>query len=564
MRPPPRYPAPIDQEFGIAGKAHGQESTVRGYQPGENSRIIWFLRFHSKRGLPCSALSRGLTAGFLPMGRAALVAGFLILLLAPGRAWGQSAENVLLEPNEQLFDVLAAINAAGYDTGLSGTPADNPRMAVREELAARHAAVVPELAKFYTQHRVAGDPGADLGQYISLALLLGPPPDFKFTVPEAELPPDVRDLQGFVPLLKTFYSQANLLGLWARAQSPYEAAVAVYTEAVRRTFLLAEAYFRFSSGDYLGRKYAIYVDLLGVPEQVQARIYGLNYYLVVTPSKEPKIDEIRHQYLHFLLDPLAARYTGEIQQKASLAGIARHAPMLAPDFKEDFPLLVTECLIRAAELRMDKRPPAEAEKSLTEMTAGGLILIRYFYDALGVFVKQDATMTVYYKQMILGINPLEEEKRLIPVTYTPRSSAPVGKLVPAAPEPEQPLDQADNLIFEGKYLEAKAAYQGVLEKTDPKSERALYGLAVVYANTRKPDLAEEYFQKTLAVARDLRIVSWSHIYLGRLDDLQDKRNDALVQYHAAALTATHYPLALRAVESGLDHAFGSEEPGNKK
>jgi hypothetical protein len=46
------------------------------------------------------------------MGRAALVAGFLILLLAPGRAWGQSAENVLLEPNEQLFDVLAAINAA--------------------------------------------------------------------------------------------------------------------------------------------------------------------------------------------------------------------------------------------------------------------------------------------------------------------------------------------------------------------------------------------------------------------------------------------------------------------
>jgi tetratricopeptide (TPR) repeat protein len=100
----------------------------------------------------------------------------------------------------------------------------------------------------------------------------------------------------------------------------------------------------------------------------------------------------------------------------------------------------------------------------------------------------------------------------------------------------------------------------VLEKDDPKSERAIYGMAVVYANTRKPDLAEEYFEKALATAHDLRIVTWSHIYLGRLDDLNGKRDAALVQYHAALLTAAAYPMALRAAQSGMATPFGSAPP----
>jgi tetratricopeptide (TPR) repeat protein len=172
-------------------------------------------------------------------------------------------------------------------------------------------------------------------------------------------------------------------------------------------------------------------------------------------------------------------------------------------------------------------------------------------------------MTLYYKQMILDIDPRKEEKRLFGVKFTARPPAPPAKASPALSEEDRLLDQGDNLFFRGKYNEAKPAYQAVLEKIDPKNARALYGLAVVYANTRKPDLAEEYFQKTLSTARDLRIVTWSHIYLGRLYDLRGKRDDALAQYRAAALTAAAYPLALRAVQSGMAGAFGSTEEGKK-
>jgi tetratricopeptide (TPR) repeat protein len=484
------------------------------------------------------------------------------LLIAPGAAHAQSAGNVLLESNEQLFCVLAALNAAGYDEGMGSAAAGDTRRLVREFLQAQNAPVLPELKKFYEQHRVPNDPARDLGQYISLALLVDSPPTFKLTVEPTEVPPDARDVMGFLPLLRTFYAQAKLLVLWSRVQKQYEEAVAKYTDAVRQSFVETEAYLRFPSGGYLGRTYAIYIDLLGAPEQVQARIYGLNYYLVVTPSDQLKLDEIRHQYMHFLLDPLAARYGAEIDQKAYFRTYTQQAPLLSLDFKEDFSLLVTECFIRALELHMDKVPAADAEKRLDDMTSQGLVLVHYFYDSLTKFEHQEPSITTYYKPMILAIDPKVEGRRLFQVHFATRPPAPMAKAAPPVQsEEEKLLDQADNQFYQGKYLDAKASYVAALEKNN-QSERAIYGMAVVYANTRKPDLAEEYFEKALATAHDLRIVTWSHIYLGRLDDLNGKRDAGLVQYHAALLTATAYPMAYRAAQAGMDTPFGAA-PGDQ-
>jgi tetratricopeptide (TPR) repeat protein len=143
-------------------------------------------------------------------------------------------------------------------------------------------------------------------------------------------------------------------------------------------------------------------------------------------------------------------------------------------------------------------------------------------------------------------------------------TAPEVAETPTAPpaavsEEERLLNQADNLVAEGKYPEARAAFRSVLDTVNPKSERALFGLAVVASNTRKPDLAEEYFQKTLESAHDLRIVTWSHIYLARIYDLKGKRSDAMAHYRAASLTATNFPAAMLAVQNGMRRPFGSTE-----
>lgn len=482
------------------------------------------------------------------------VAVLVAFLAAPLSAWAQQGK-VLLESSEQLFSVLAALNAAGYDTGITIDTGDTTREGVRAELAKEKIPILPTIEKFYEAHKIPGGSGANLGQYVSLALLLGPPPEFHFTISPTDLPPDAKAVAGLVPLLKVFYQQADLMDLWARAQINYHSRIEQYSPLVRKSIELVDAYLRFPAGAYLGRTYAIYVDLLGAPNQAQARIYGSNYYLVITPSKKLAINDIRYQYLHFLLDPLAVKYAPEIQRDAALAAIARKAPALRSDFKEDFPFLVTECLIRAAELRIDKVPDFQARKRVKQLTSSGLILVPYFYDALEDYEKQQASINNYYPKMIQGINPAEEEARLADVKFAspPREVA----AAPQGSEIDQLLDRGDNAIYAGKYDEARAAFEKVIAK-QPRNGRALFGLAIALSNTRKPDLARKYFKQTLSATRDLRLVTWSHIYLGRIDDLSGMRTQALAQYRTALLTAGAFPEAQRAVEAGLKIPYGAE------
>ncbi len=462
---------------------------------------------------------------------------------------------VNLVPNEALFSVLAAINLAGYDSGLDSEPATGVRHEVRAWCARREPEVLPALTRFYRAHQLV-DPSADLGQYLSLALLLGPPPDFKPTVEDTDLPPDAATVKEIVPLLQRFYREAGLDEVWTRLQPSYESTINELSGPIRQSITNTDAYLRFPSGAYLGRAYTINMGFLAAPDQVQARIYGENYYVVVTSSEDPRITDIRHQYLHFILDPLALKYAFEIHQKEVLAALARPAPALGTDFKEDFSLLLTECLIRAVELRMD-RPP-QPEKQVDQMTRQGLILVPYFYEALGDFANQPASISTYYRQMILGIAIPKEQQRLASIKFSPATevraaSHPVVRRTAA----DALLDQGDNLIYQGNYAEAKTVFSNVLS-ADPRNERALFGMAVVASNTRKPDTAEDYFKKTLEVARSLRIAAWSHIYLGRIYDLEGNRKQALTQYHAASLSAGAFPDAWRAVQAGLAQPFGAK------
>ncbi len=486
--------------------------------------------------------------------RGAACAAALALALLATPAFAQQGD-VRLESSERLFSVLAALNAGGYDTGLSAQPMESARLALRSALAQKKIPVLPEIAKFYEMHRIPDNPGRDLGQYVSLALLLGPPPDFKLQVNADEAPPDARDVIQFIPLLKEFYRQAGLAELWAKMQPKYEEQIRQDSGPIRTAIEGTDGFLRFQSGAYLGRAMTIYVDLLGAPGEVQARNYGEDYYVVLTPSEKLRVSDVRFEYMHFLLDPLAAKYYTEIERARPLLSIARKAPALGRDFRQDFSLLLTECLIHAAEIRMDALPQAQAQAKVKALTASGFILVPYFYKALGEFERGPASMDVAYEPMILGINPKKEAANLAHVKFRVPPTT-IGR-APQVTAKVRMLDAGDNAIYTGHYPEAESAFKQVLETMDPKSERALFGMAVAESNLRKPDLAVQYFKEALATAHDLRIVTWSHIYLGRIYDLMGERNLALKQYQAASLTAAEFPDAVRAIQSGLRLPFGT-------
>ena len=160
--------------------------------------------------------------------------------------------------------------------------------------------------------------------------------------------------------------------------------------------LEAGGYLRIASSGFLGRDFWIYVDLLGAPGQVNARGYGRDYYVVLSTSREPKLKEVRHGLLHYLLEPLALKHSALVHSKADLQWFAEGAHALPPWLRKDFRLLLSESLIRAVELRLARDSPAANEQRLREILEEGHLLAPYFYEALEQFEQQEAGMRIYY------------------------------------------------------------------------------------------------------------------------------------------------------------------------
>ncbi|HEX4169103.1 MAG TPA: tetratricopeptide repeat protein [Bryobacteraceae bacterium] len=455
-----------------------------------------------------------------------------------------------------MFSTLAAINAAGYDTGMD-SPLNQQfkvRTEIRDELAKRQIGCLPELKEFYQAHKRASDT-ANLSQYLSFALVAGNAPDF--TLPAGEVPPDVADLRAFSPLLARFYKQADLESLWNRAQPAYQAAMAQYQESVISTLFEANGYLRNPSG-YLGRRFQIYLDLLGAPNQVQVRNYKDDYFVVVTPTSVPVVDEIRDAYLAYLLDPLSFKYSNIIDTKKPLAKYAQEAPALDLAYKDNFSLLVTKCLIKAIDSRFIHGDPEGRAAFVNEAMREGYILTAGLAELLPAYEKQLDAFRLYYPDLITAIDLKKEEKRLKNVEFvksiTPKVIAPPVKtqLDPA----EASIETGEGLFEQHDSENARKSFKKALNQTSDKAlqGRALYGLGLISLQEKQWDEALNLFQHTVEASPGSSVAAWSHYYLGQL---ALKANDphradkALSQFQMALATQGISAKAREATERAM-------------
>ena len=454
---------------------------------------------------------------------------------------------------------MAAINAAGYDAELASANTDPLRAEMRKAVESSHAAVIAELKTFFAGHRQK-DETAELSQYISYALSVTGPPEFGFKYRDVELPPDVRAFDALGPLLARFYRDANIEDLWKKAQPSFERALERYHQPVSRAILEANAYLRNPTAGYLGRNFQIYLDLLGAPNQVQTRSYANEYFVVVTPSAEPRIADIRHAYLHFLLDPQATKYGMEILKKKSLEDYAQGAPALDPVFKGDFLLLTTESLIKAIEARLPGKA-ASVDESLRE----GYILAPFFAEQLTTYEKQPQAMRLFFPEMIKRIDPATEDRRLANVKFADAPRVRAAKVERPMPAPLSPADKAledaDRLYSNKDYEHAKQGYLRVIEQSSEKSvhARAYYGLARIAVLQNDPELGERLFQKVLDSGPDPWVTAWTHVYLGRLSDIAGNRDEAARHYQSALAVEGASAAARRAAEQGMHESFKKEQ-----
>jgi predicted negative regulator of RcsB-dependent stress response len=459
--------------------------------------------------------------------------------------------------SQTLFATLAAINAAGYDTGIdSPLNAHYPiRTQIRQILVSRQASrqieCLPDLRAFYKEHKRPTGAG-DLGQYISFALTAGEAP--KFALPSGEVPPDVEPLRGFSELLARFYKEAGVEDLWNRAQPGYTAAMAEYQDQVIDTLFEANGYLRNPSG-YLGRRFQIYLDLLGEPNQAQVRNYRDDSFIVITPTEAPVIDEIRDAYLAYLLDPLSFKYRKAITEKKPLQKFAEEAPALGLAYKDDFSLLVTKCLIKAIDSRLMHGGAEKRAAFVDRAMREGFILTAALADLLPAYEKQPDAFRLYYPDLIAAVDVKKEEKRLRTVQYV-QTIAPRVIAAPARLElspAEASLEAAEGLYEQHEYASAQTTFKKVFEQTADKAlqGRAYYGLARIAVRDNRRTEAVELFERTAANNPNPAITAWAHVYLGRLALADGKPEKAGDQFKLALATDGISAMAREAAEKGL-------------
>jgi len=225
-------------------------------------------------------------------------------------------------------------------------------------------------------------------------------------------------------------------------------------------------------------------------------------------------------------------------------------------FKNDVTLLLTECFIRAIEARTtggSKAPETQREQMVEQSLQQGFVLTRYFYDALIKFEKDPAGLRNAYGDMVSNIDLRKEEKLAAQVQFANRADPELLHL--SRPIEGKLLVTAEQRLSAGDATTAQKLAQEALDEKSEDPGRALFILAQVATMNRDMQGARNYFQQALEIAREPKVVAWSHIYLGRIFDLQENREAAVDQYRAALNAGASLPEAKAAAERGLQQPY---------
>jgi tetratricopeptide (TPR) repeat protein len=464
-----------------------------------------------------------------------------------------NVSGVSVEASQQVFSTMCALDAAGFNSDESTLSEMPSRLALRTELLNLQGPATDELRTFYKEHKL-NDPGETLSRYITFATVVGPPPRFNYLLDHDVLPPDVLAIESFQEILENFYKEAHLDLRWNKVEPEYQRAVARDQSPVRRIVIVSNGYLREIYNPRFGHTFTVYVEPL-VGNRTNFRNNGDHYSIVIGAGPVFPVADVQHAYLHFMLDPLPLKYRAQVLQKKGILNVAARAPRLPVEYRSDFLAYADECLIKAVELRIRHLKPDELEAALVQNDRDGFVMVRAFVTQLMKFEKAEPAMSLYFPDLLAGIDVEAERKRVAGITFAPEGSDADEKSAAKAPGQAKPaptttdlealLAQGDHEIAVQDPNAAAITFEKILVKY-PDDPHAFYGLAVASLLNHDAPRAEELFEKLVSaphttavdsagapVTSDPSILAWSHVYLGRLHDFADERDQAVSEYEAA-------------------------------
>jgi len=300
---------------------------------------------------------------------------------------------VTVDGSEAMFTTMCALLASGFEADVSAENWSPMRAQLRDRMQHQQGPAVDALRAFYKQHGLA-DAGQMLSRYLWFGLVSGPAPKFEPILRRDELPPEVIALEGFQEILSNYYKEQKIGQLWRQVQPVYNHEIEQIHDSVAQVVFVATGYLREILDPSGPRSFTIIVEPL-VGRITNVRNFGDHYALVVSGAAQLPLDNVRHAFLHFLLDPLPLQYSHVIAVKLPLFLTAASAPRLDPDLKDDYPSYFAECTVRAVELKLKKASPGERESALEIDDADGYVLVRPLYAALTKFEQSEPGMKLY-------------------------------------------------------------------------------------------------------------------------------------------------------------------------
>jgi tetratricopeptide (TPR) repeat protein len=496
---------------------------------------------------------------------------------------------ITLETSEPLFYIAAALNACGYDADLANS--SPVRAKIRDEINAQVAASAAArtsrdaLCAYVREHTLA-DGSLNLAQYISLALYLSPPPELTPTADQTELPPDSTQVVNILPLLRTFAEDIHLNAIWVEHRPEYEDLTARVHGPLTKMILNTNIYLRLPVSSYDGRRFLVLLEPMIAPSATNARIYSSDYIVVASPALDPPaavhMDDIRHIYLHYEIEPMVYARAQAMERLQPLLKAVQNAP-LDYTYKTEIVPLLTECLIKAIETRtMDvgipkpQRPGAavkaraELERYDADMSAyehqaeairrkavdlamrQGWVLVDYFYDQIGTMEKDSISLKDNMGQMVYGMDVDRERHKDQQIAFLPEGSHDVLR---RATTQLSGLQLAELKIFKGDLAGASEIANKALADPAGDHAQAHFVLARINLMQRQPGAAIGDFQEVLGTSKNPRTLAWSHIYLGRLYDVIPDRQKAVAEYQAALIVRDAQPDTKAAAEQGIKQPF---------
>ncbi len=498
-----------------------------------------------------------------------------------------------LDTSEPLFYLAAALNVCGYDTGLDQSLPI--RIEIRNDLNQALAATPAAqdsrdaLCLYIQQHRLS-DSSQNVAQYTRLALYLNQPPALTSTVGELDMQPDAANVIGILPLVRTFADTVHLNAIWASHRAEYDAALAQVSQVLRPMIRDTKIYLRLPLSDNGDRRFVVLLEPMLAPSQPSALLTGADYLVVVSPRAQPlgeiPVHDVRHTYLRYELEPLIYAKADAMDRLLPLLQAVRRAP-IDFDFKSNIESLLTECLIRAVEARtldtgipVPKRPNSRERADLEHYDAAmsiynkqaeikrrelvsldmrqGWIVTEYFYGALIEMENGGDDIAEEMAPILYGMDYDSVRRRGLQIAFLPPSQ---DNSLHITRPPVTGLALAQAMLAKGDAAGAEDAAHKVL--ADPKGDHggAHEVLGILAVMQRDPDTAIQHFQQALQLSKDLRILAWSHIYLGRLYDIQNPpdRDKAIAEYKAALAVRDGRADTKAQAEAGIAKPFATPQ-----